>query len=65
MAREAAWLDALAPEFRRFGAEPPSRLQAIYKSLTDDEELRAMLVSEAVPVVSFHLQQVAKMTNLK
>ena len=53
-AREAAWLDALAPEFRRFGAERPSHLRAVYKSFLDDEEMRAMLVSEAVPVVSFH-----------
>ena len=52
--RETAWLDALAPEFRRFEAEPPPRLQAIYRSFAEDDDMRAMLVSEAAPVVSFH-----------
>ena len=54
VARETAWLDALVPQFRRFGAEPPSRLQAVYRSLAEDDEMRATLVSEAAPVVSFH-----------
>ena len=53
-ARETAWLDALAPEFRKFEAEPPPRLQAVYRSFAEDDEMRAMLVSEAAPVVSFH-----------
>ena len=53
-ARETAWLDALAPEFHRFHAEPPPRLQAIYRSFVEDDEMRTMLVSEAPPVVSFH-----------
>src|SRR6266404_7532502 len=30
--REAAWLSRLAPEFARYGADPPSRLREIYTS---------------------------------
>jgi nitronate monooxygenase len=30
--REAAWLRALAPAFRDFGAEPPGALREIYRS---------------------------------
>jgi nitronate monooxygenase len=52
--RESAWLKALEPLFREFGAAPPSALNTIYKSFVDDEVLSAMLVAEAVPVVSFH-----------
>lgn len=52
--REAAWLQALAPLFRSFGAEPPSTLRIIYKSLIDDDEMFAALLDLAPPVVSFH-----------
>jgi nitronate monooxygenase len=52
--REAAWLTRLAPEFARYGAQPPARLTEIYQSfLTDDAKL-AVLVAERPAVVSFH-----------
>ena len=53
-AREQAWLDALRPLFRNYGAEPPSALRTIYKSFADDDEMLAVLVDAAPPVVSFH-----------
>lgn len=52
--REAAWIDALAPQFALFGAAPPARLQAIYTSFADDPAMLAMLVDTAPRVVSFH-----------
>lgn len=53
-AREAAWLDALTPQFHAFGAEPPPRLDVIYRSLADDAAMLAALVEAAPAVVSFH-----------
>lgn len=53
-AREAAWLEALAPVFQRFKAVPPQDLRIIYKSFAKDDEMLAMLVDLAPPVVSFH-----------
>lgn len=53
-AREAAWLDWLAPRFAEFGAEPPAALRTIYRSFADDPEMLAVLVEAAPPVVSFH-----------
>ena len=53
-AREAAWLDALAPLFRGFGAEPPAALRSIYQSLVEDDDMLAMVIDRAPPVVSFH-----------
>jgi nitronate monooxygenase len=53
-ARERRWLDALGPLFREFGASPPPRLQSSYPSFADDDEMLAMLVEEAPPIVSFH-----------
>jgi nitronate monooxygenase len=53
-AREAAWLEALAPTFCSFGAQPPTALRPIYKSLIEDDEMLAMLIDLAPPVVSFH-----------
>jgi nitronate monooxygenase len=52
--REAAWLEALAPIFRGFAAEPPGGLRTIYKSFVEDDEMLAMLIDLAPPVVSFH-----------
>ncbi len=52
--REAAWLDALAPLFRGFGAEPPAALRSVYQSLVEDDDMLAMLINRAPPVVSFH-----------
>jgi len=53
-AREAVWLEALAPTFRRFGAEPPQTLRAIYKSFLEDDAMLAMLVKIKPKVISFH-----------
>lgn len=53
-AKEAAWLARLAPEFRRFGATPPTSLKEIYTSFLIDEDMLAMLVDERPAVVSFH-----------
>lgn len=53
-AREAAWLERLKPLFEEFGAEPPSSLRAIFKSLLEDDEMFAMLLETRPAVVSFH-----------
>lgn len=53
-AREAAWLDWLAPLFAKFEAEPPTALRTIYKSFADDADMLGMLLDVAPPVVSFH-----------
>lgn len=53
-AREAAWLQALAPVFAEFEAAPPRTLRAIYKSFDDDADMLAMLLERKPRVVSFH-----------
>ncbi|MDR6786999.1 nitronate monooxygenase [Sphingomonas sp. BE138] len=53
-AREAAWRKWLAPEFARFGAQPPATLRTIYRSFADDTAMLAMLVQARPAVVSFH-----------
>ena len=53
-AREERWLKALRPVFQRFNAEPPATLRTIYTSFADDDDMLAMLVETAPPVVSFH-----------
>lgn len=53
-AREASWLARLEPDFARYGAKPPARLEEIYQSfLTDDAKLEVLL-RERPPIVSFH-----------
>ncbi|ABI75838.1 oxidoreductase, 2-nitropropane dioxygenase family [Hyphomonas neptunium ATCC 15444] len=52
--REAEWLAALRPLFREFGAEPPERLETIYRSFANDDAMLALLVEKAPRVVSFH-----------
>lgn len=52
--RERQWLGALRPLFQSFDAEPPAELRTIYRSFADDDEMLAMLVETAPPVVSFH-----------
>jgi nitronate monooxygenase len=54
VAREAAWLARLAPEFARYGVEPPRRLREIYTSFVADDAMHAMLLEERPRVVSFH-----------
>jgi nitronate monooxygenase len=53
-AREARWLDWLAPRFRDHGAEPPPALREIYTSFVEDRAMLAMLLEERPAVVSFH-----------
>ena len=52
--KEAAWLARLAPEFARFGAEPPKGLSETYTSFVVDDAKLAMLLEERPRVVSFH-----------
>lgn len=52
--REAAWIEALRPAFAAFDAEPPAGLRTIYRSFARDDEMLALLVALAPPVVSFH-----------
>ncbi len=54
VAREAAWLERLTPEFARFGALPPTRLKEIYTSFVEDDAMLAMLLEERPKVVSCH-----------
>ncbi len=65
--REAAWLAALAPVFRGFDAEPPAALRSIYKSFVEDDDMLAMLIDLAPPLVSFHfgVPSAAAITALK
>ena len=51
---EAGWLKALAPLFAEFGAAPPPDLTPPYTSFADDDDMLALLVEQAPPVVSFH-----------
>lgn len=53
-AREAAWLETLAPLFAEFDATPPAALRTIYKSFADDADMLAMLLDTKPRVVSFH-----------
>jgi len=53
-AREAAWLAALAPEFERYGATPPTALREIYRSFVEDDAMLTVLLELAPAVVSFH-----------
>ncbi|TPE49738.1 NAD(P)H-dependent flavin oxidoreductase [Amaricoccus solimangrovi] len=66
-AREAAWLAATRPLFAEFGAAPPERIGEIYRSFAEDDEMLALLVAEAPPVVSFHfgLPDAARIRALK
>jgi nitronate monooxygenase len=52
--REERWVEALRPLFLQYGAEPPAALKTIYTSFADDDDMLAVLVELAPPVVSFH-----------
>lgn len=54
VAREAAWLAWLHPQFARFGVAEPSVLQAPYTSFADDPDMLRMLLAVRPPVISFH-----------
>lgn len=66
-AREAAWLNALAPAFARYGAAPPERLRTIYTSFAEDDAMLRVLVDARPAVVSFHfgLPDAARIAALK
>ncbi|MCK6103447.1 nitronate monooxygenase [Brevundimonas sp. EYE_349] len=51
---EAAWLQALAPQFAAFGAAPPAGLGVIYRSFADDDAMLARLLADPPAAVSFH-----------
>lgn len=53
-AREAAWIDRLAPQFAAFDADPPASLSEIYQSFVTDDAMLALLLAERPAVVSFH-----------
>ncbi|TZG28932.1 NAD(P)H-dependent flavin oxidoreductase [Sphingomonas montanisoli] len=53
-AREATWIDALAPLFTEQQAAPPNELREIYTSFAADDATFRLLVEQAPPVVSFH-----------
>jgi nitronate monooxygenase len=52
--RETAWLEGLAPLFKRFGVEPPSELSEIYSSFIADTAMQELILELRPPVVSFH-----------
>ena len=51
---EAAWIERLRTHFERVGATPPARLQEIYKSFVDDDDMLELLLECRPEVVSFH-----------
>ncbi|VVE34845.1 2-nitropropane dioxygenase [Pandoraea horticolens] len=53
-AREAAWLEYLAPTFARFDAKPPASLREIYLSFVEDVAMYEMFLETRPAVVSFH-----------
>ena len=53
-AREAAWVQHLAPLFRPLGATPPAALAEVYRSFVGDDEAFEMLLQQRPAVVSFH-----------
>lgn len=53
-AREAAWLDHLAPLFAGAGAQLPAALTEVYRSFLEQEDTFRMLLAERPAAVSFH-----------
>ncbi|MCG7494799.1 nitronate monooxygenase family protein [Thalassobius sp. Cn5-15] len=62
-----AWLDAMAPEFARFDALPPTALREIYQSFLSDPARIEMLTQERPTVVSLHfgLPEASTLATLK
>ncbi|WP_404414863.1 NAD(P)H-dependent flavin oxidoreductase [Brevundimonas vesicularis] len=54
VAVEAAWLEAMAPQFEAFGASPPAGLNTLYQSFADDDAMLSALLADPPRVVSFH-----------
>ena len=53
-AREAAWVQHLAPLFAEVGATPPDALNEIYRTFVNDDAALQMLLELRPTVVSFH-----------
>ncbi|MTH63848.1 NAD(P)H-dependent flavin oxidoreductase [Paracoccus shanxieyensis] len=53
-AREAGWLEFLAPEFARHGAVPPASLHEIYPSFLQDDDMLAAVIAARPVMISFH-----------
>lgn len=53
-AREAAWLQYLAPMFAEVGAQVPTALDEIYKTFLEDDATFEVLLELRPAVVSFH-----------
>jgi nitronate monooxygenase len=66
-AREAAWLEAMAPLFRRLGATAPRSLRPIYTDFNSDDAMFGVLLELVPPVVSFHfgLPDAARLAALR
>lgn len=66
-ARETRWVEALAPTFQQFGAQPPEHLREIYRSFVNDDDMADMLAEERPALVSFHfgLPSAARIGRLK
>lgn len=52
--REAEWLAALTPTFRRYGATPPASLRPLIESFAEDDAMLRVLLQLRPKVVSFH-----------
>jgi nitronate monooxygenase len=52
--RDARWIEALRPEFEKFGTKPPPALREIYQSFVTDQAMLEMLLETCPKVVSFH-----------
>jgi len=53
-AREAAWLDWLAPHFAANAAAAPAALHTIYQTIVDDDAMLELFLETRPPSVSFH-----------
>ncbi len=67
LARQAAWLAWLQPQFTRFGVAPPDGLHPPYTSFVDDPDMLHMLLVARPSVISFHfgLPAPAKLAALR
>jgi nitronate monooxygenase len=52
--KETAWIEKLTPKMAEFDAEPPSKLDAIYTSFNDNDDLFDLILAEKPAILSFH-----------
>ncbi|WP_454797499.1 NAD(P)H-dependent flavin oxidoreductase [Novosphingobium lindaniclasticum] len=66
-AGEQAWLEALAPTFALYGAQPPTALETIYESFAGNAAMVDVVLEARPAVVSFHfgLPEAATIDALK